>query len=48
MEGMDNDMMMTLAGAGIILLGLFAVILVRRRRQSREMATAFNDTQVGT
>jgi len=47
-EGMDNDMVMTLAGAGIILAGLAAVILIRRRRQNRDMATAFNDTQVGT
>jgi hypothetical protein len=46
--GMDNDMVMSLAGAGIIAAGLAAVIIIRKRRQNREMASAFNDTQVGT
>ena len=46
--GMDNDMMMSLAGAGIIAAGLAAVIIIRKRRQNRDMAQAFNDTQVGT
>ncbi len=47
-DGMDNDMMMTLGAAGIILVGLAAIVVVRKRRQQREMAAAFNDTQVGT
>jgi LPXTG-motif cell wall-anchored protein len=46
--GMDNDMIMSLAGAGIIAVGLAAMIIVRKRRQNRDMAQAFNDTQVGT
>lgn len=46
--GMDQDMMMSLAGAGIIAAGLAAIIIIRKRRQNRDMATAFNDTQVGT
>ncbi len=46
--GMDNDMIMSLAGAGIIAIGLAAMIIVRKRRQNRDMAQAFNDTQVGT
>jgi LPXTG-motif cell wall-anchored protein len=45
---MDNDMVMSLAGAAIIAAGLAAVIVIRKRRQNREMASAFNDTQVGT
>lgn len=45
---MDQDMMMSLAGAGIIAAGLAAIIIIRKRRQNRDMATAFNDTQVGT
>lgn len=46
--GVDNDMMMTLGAAGIVLVGLAAIVVVRKRRQQREMAAAFNDTQVGT
>lgn len=46
--GMDNDMMMSLAGAGIIAAGVAAIIIIRKRRQQKEMASAFNDTQVGT
>ena len=47
-EGMDNDMMMALAGAAIVAAGLAAIIVVRKRRQQKDMASAFNDTQVGT
>lgn len=47
-EGLDNDMVMTLAGAGILIAGLALVLMIRRRRQNRDMANAFNDTQVGT
>lgn len=47
-EGMDNDMMMTLGAAGILLIGVASIVVVRKRRQQREMAAAFNDTQVGT
>jgi LPXTG-motif cell wall-anchored protein len=46
--GLDNDMIMTLAGVGIVALGAFALIISRKRRQSRDAAVAFNDTQVGT
>lgn len=46
--GMDNDMMMTLGGVGIILLGFTSIMILRKRRQNKEMAAAFNDTQVGT
>jgi LPXTG-motif cell wall-anchored protein len=47
-EGMDQDLMMSLAGAGIVAAGLAALVIVRKRRQQREMSSAFNDTQVGT
>jgi hypothetical protein len=47
-EGMDNDTMLALGGVGIILAGLAGVIIARKRKQQREMAAAFNDTQVGT
>lgn len=46
--GMDNDLMMSLAGAGILAAGVAAMIMVRKRRQQKEMSSAFNDTQVGT
>lgn len=47
-EGMDNDLMMSLAGAGIFAAGIAAIIIVRKRKQQKEMSSAFNDTQVGT
>ena len=47
-EGMDQDMMMALGAAGIVAAGLALMIIIRKRRQNRDMATAFNDTQVGT
>lgn len=47
-EGMDQDLMMSLAGAGIVAAGLAALVIVRKRRQQKEMSSAFNDTQVGT
>lgn len=47
-NGMDQDMVMMLGGAGLVVVGLAAVMIVRKRRQNREMAAAFNDTQVGT
>ena len=46
--GLDKDMVMTLAGVGILALGAFAFIILRKRRQTRDAAVAFNDTQVGT
>ncbi len=46
--GLDKDMVMTLAGVGIVALGAFAFIILRKRRQTRDAAVAFNDTQVGT
>lgn len=46
--GMDNDTLFALAGAGIALVGIAALMVVRKRKQQREMAAAFNDTQVGT
>lgn len=45
--GLDNDTFMMLGGIGIVTLGLAALIIVRKRRQQRDMAAAFNDTQVG-
>ena len=45
--GMDNDMVMALAGGGIFAAGVAAIIVIRKRRQQKEMASAFNDTQVG-
>jgi hypothetical protein len=47
-EGMDNDTLFALAGGGIALVGIAAMVVIRRRKQQREMAAAFNDTQVGT
>jgi hypothetical protein len=46
--GMDQDMMFMLGGAGIAAAAVAALIIIRKRRQNREMAAAFNDTQVGT
>lgn len=46
--GLDNDMIMSLAGAGILAVLAAGVIIARRRRSQKEMAAAFNDTQVGT
>jgi LPXTG-motif cell wall-anchored protein len=46
--GLDNDMIMSLAGAGILAVLAAGVIIARRRRAQKEMAAAFNDTQVGT
>ena len=47
-QAMEPDMMMMLGGVGLIAAGLAAVIIIRKRRQNKEMAAAFNDTQVGT
>lgn len=47
-EGMDQDMMFMLGGAGIAAAAVAALVIIRKRRQNREMAAAFNDTQVGT
>jgi hypothetical protein len=46
--GMDNDMVMALGGGGILLIGLVAIMILRKRKQAKEMAAAFNETQVGT
>lgn len=46
--GLDNDMIMSLAGAGILAMLAAGVIIARKRRAQKEMAAAFNDTQVGT
>jgi hypothetical protein len=46
--GMDNDMVMALGGGGILLVGLVAIMVLRKRKQAKEMAAAFNETQVGT
>ncbi len=46
--GLDNDMIMSLAGAGILAVLAAGVIIARKRRAQKEMAAAFNDTQVGT
>jgi hypothetical protein len=46
--GMDNDMVMALGGGGILLVGLVAIMILRKRKQAKEMAAAFNETQVGT
>lgn len=45
---MDQDMMMGLAGVGVVAAAIALLVIVRKRRQNREMAAAFNDTQVGT
>lgn len=47
-EGMDNDMVMALGGGGILLVGFVAIMALRKRKQAKEMAAAFNETQVGT
>ena len=45
---MDNDTLFALGGAGIVLLGVIGLVVARKRRQQKDMAAAFNDTQVGT
>lgn len=43
----NDDMMMGLAGIGIIAAGVAAMMVIRKRRQQKEMQAAFGDTQVG-
>lgn len=45
---MDNDIMLALGAAGLVAILLAGVMVMRKRRQQREMAAAFGDTQVGT
>ena len=46
--GMSNDdMMMGLAGVGIVAAGIAAIMVIRKRRQQKEMQAAFGDTQIG-
>ncbi len=47
-EEMDKDVVMSFAGAGVVVLGLAAIMVARKRRQQRDMSNTFNDTQVGT
>lgn len=44
--GLDQDTIMMLGGAGIVALGVVAMLIVRKRRQ-KEMQAAFGNTQVG-
>lgn len=47
-EDMSNDdLMMGLAGLGIVAAGIAGIMVVRKRRQQKEMAAAFGDTQIG-
>ena len=46
--GIDEDTLYALAGGALFLIGVTAIIVVRKRKQQSEMAAAFNDTQVGT
>ena len=46
--GLDNDMIMTLGGAGILVAAIALLMIVRKRRQQKEMSAAFGDTHVGT
>ncbi len=47
-DGMSNDdMMMGLAGIGIVAAGIAAIMVIRKRRQQKEMQAAFGDTQIG-
>lgn len=47
-EGLSNDdMMMGLAAVGILAAGVAGIMVARKRRQQKEMAAAFGDTQVG-
>ncbi len=46
--GLDNDMIMTLGGAGILVAAIALLMIVRKRRQQKEMSSAFSDTHVGT
>lgn len=49
LEGeLDSDTLFALGAGGTVLVGLAAILIIRKRRQQREMAAAFNDTQVGT
>ena len=43
----NDDMMMGLGAVGIVAAGLAAIMVIRKRRQQKEMANAFGDTQVG-
>ncbi|MFN7729034.1 MAG: hypothetical protein ACK5P7_07755 [Bdellovibrio sp.] len=46
--GMSNDdMMMGLAGVGIVAAGISAIMVIRKRRQQKELHAAFGDTQIG-
>ena len=45
---LSDDMIMALAGAGILVAGLAAVIVIRKRKAQKEMAEAFGDTHVGS
>lgn len=47
-DAMDNDIMLALGAAGLVAVLIAGVMIMRRRRQQREMAAAFGDTQVGT
>ncbi len=47
-EGMSNDdLMMGLGAAGILAAGIAGMMVIRKRRQQKEMAAAFGDTQIG-
>lgn len=47
--GMDSETMTSLAiGVGILAAGAGALVVLRKRRQQKELAQAFNDSQVGT
>ncbi|MCE3010530.1 MAG: hypothetical protein LW875_07955 [Proteobacteria bacterium] len=44
----DEDMMTALGAGAVIAGGLALILILRKRRQKKEMENAFNDTQVGT
>lgn len=46
--GMDSDMTMALGAGAVALVGLAAMMIVRKRRRQRELEQAINETQVGT
>jgi LPXTG-motif cell wall-anchored protein len=45
-SGMDD--MMMLGAVGVLVVGIAAIVIVRKRKQQKEMAAVFNEnTQIG-
>jgi LPXTG-motif cell wall-anchored protein len=45
-SGMDD--MMLMGAVGVLVLGIAAIVVIRKRKQQKEMAAVFNEnTQIG-